>query len=200
MNKVHVDLLSLPPISGTIPERHYDVSGGANTWVRFEADDGAEWVGVFGSAELALYEAAVPFAGDAGQTVLVIAGGQGYIVDATSGTLVRRTPWDYAYSAVAVPDRDFVLVADTSHIWATDRATDRLVRAEPHPRYSGGTSQVALDGIEFEGVTTKELTGRVWEGDGWFAFHVDIDRLIFHRGARLTTEDIPAFTDVPPAG
>ena len=66
--------------------------------VRFELGDGTEWVGVFGNAEQATYHAAVPFPDDV-TTALVIAGGQGYVVDARIGTLLRKTPWSYAYSA-----------------------------------------------------------------------------------------------------
>ncbi len=59
-----VEILRVPPISGRFTERHYEVSARANEWVRFEDDEGRDWVGVFGSAELANFSAAVPFPDD----------------------------------------------------------------------------------------------------------------------------------------
>jgi len=198
------ELLRAPPISGSVAERQYDVSGRANEWVRFEDDEGRDWVGVFGSAELANFSAAVPFADDRGRTVLVVAGGQGYIVDAVSGALVRRTPWHYAYAAAAVPGRDFVLVADTTEIWAVDRAGDRFVTRPDRGWYDHDerppATRVALDGILFCRLTEAELTGKVWEGDGWYAFRVDVPTLLFTRGAFLTADWKAGLESVPPAG
>ena len=186
-----IEVLSSPPVSGTMRERHYDVSARANTWVRFQTNDG-EWVGVFGSAELAHFSTVVPFPDDGGRTALVISGGQGYVVDASSGMLIRKTPWDYAYSAAGVPGRHFILVANTTEIWATDRETDRYVRREDPAPYDYDEREspvrVALDGIMFERVTPTELAGRVWEGAGWYAFRVDIATLTFTRGQFLAAE------------
>lgn len=184
-----IELLAQPPISGTTTERSFDASSGANTWVRFEDNAGGAWVGVFGSAKLANFNAALPFADDDGRTALVIAGGQGYVVDTVSGALIRRTPWDYAYEAVAVPGRDFVLVADTTLIWASNRVSDRPVwrRARAAYDYDDGESadRLALDGIRFDRVTHDELVGKVWEPDGWYAFHVGLPDLEFKRGELL---------------
>jgi hypothetical protein len=200
---MHVELLNTPPISGTVTEHHFDVSAGANAWVRFEDAEGGVWVGVFGSSELAPFNAAVPFPDDGGRTVLVIAGGQGYIVDAVSRVLIRRTPWDYAYAAAAAPGRDFVLVADVTEIWAADRARDRLVWPRERARYdyenASPPHRVALDGIVFDRVTADELTGKVWEMEGWYAFRVWLPDLEFVRGEFLTA-DWEAFAVLPPAG
>lgn len=198
-----VELLRAPPISGSVPERHYEVSARANEWVRFEDDEGRAWVGVFGSAELANFSAAVPFPDDGGRTVLVIAGGQGYVVDAVSGTLLRKTRWDYANAAVAVPGHDFLLVANTTEIWAAERTGDRYVTRSDRGWYDYDQRpvpiRVALDGIVFERVTSNELTGRVWEMDGWYAFRVDVPTLVFTRGAFLS-DDWKAGLGAPPAG
>ena len=187
-----IELLSSQPLAGTICERHYDVSARTNTWVRFDDEEGGEWVGIFGSAELAQYSSAVPFADDGGRTALILSRGQGYIVDTSSGVLLRKTPWDYACAAVGVPGRDFIVVANTTEIWATDRATDRYVRREGRAWYDDDRgpvpTRVALDGIILEHVTGTELTGRVWEMDGWYAFRVDLETLAFRRGALLTAD------------
>lgn len=50
---MHVELLRMPPISGTVPERHFDVSARSNAWVQFEDAEGGTWVGVFGRSGLA---------------------------------------------------------------------------------------------------------------------------------------------------
>lgn len=199
-----VELLRAPPVSGSVTERHYDVSAQANEWVRFEDDEGRAWVGVFGSAELSGFDAAVPFPDDGGATVLVIAGGQGYIVDAVSGGLLRKTSWDYACTAVAVPAHDFVFVANTTEIWAAGRVGDRYVTRQDRAWYDYDKRpvaiRVALDGIVFERVTTDELMGRVWEMDGWYAFRVDVPALVFTRGTWLSADWKAGLEAVPPAG
>ena len=189
---MHAEILRTPPMSGTFTERRFDVSAHANTWVRFEDDEGNEWVGVFGRSEHTAFDAVVPFAIDGGRTVLVVAGGQGYVVDAQAGSLVRRTRWFVAEAAVAVPDHDFVLVADATEIWATDRVSDRRAWRRDHAWYDfddgAPATRVALDGIVFDGVTAAELTGKVWEMDGWYAFRLRLPDLEFTRDERVATE------------
>jgi len=171
--------------------------------VRFEDDDAEAWVGVFGRSELAAFDTVVPFADDGGRTVLVIAGGQGYIVDAVAGTLLWQTPWDYAYAAVAVPGRDFVLVADTIRIWASSRTDERPAWRRDRAWYDSDKTErahrVALDGVVFDHVTSDRLTGKVWEMDGWYAFRLRLADLEFARG-ELLTADWEAFGPRPPAG
>jgi hypothetical protein len=200
---MHVRLLTTPPISGTLKERRFDASARANAWVRFDDEEGEEWVGVFGSSELSPLYAVVPFTDDGGHTVLVIAGGQGYVVDARSGSLIRRTPWDYAHTASAVPDRDFVLVADVTMIWAADRAQDRTAWRRDRAWYDYDVStpahRLALDGIVFDRVTADEATGKVWEMNGWYAFRLGLPHLEFVRG-ELLAADWETFGAVPPAG
>lgn len=183
---MRADLLRTPPVSGTALERHFDVSGRSNTWVRFADDEGNEWVGVFGSAELAPFEAVVPFADDGGQTVLVIAGGQGYIVNAVSGDLLRRTPWDYAHQAVGVPESGRILVASLTELWATDRVREQHAWRREPPWYDYDevtpAHRVALDGIVLDVVTAEMATGKVWEMDGWYDFTLRLADLEFRRG------------------
>jgi hypothetical protein len=199
---MRLELLRVPPISGSVAERHFDVSGGANTWVRFEHDEEDAWVGVFGSSGLAAFEAAVPFADDRGQTVLVISGGQGYVVNSVSGSLIRRTPWDYSHAAIPVPGHDFVLAADTIRIWAVDRTKDRLAWRRDRAWYDAEdrtpASRVALDGIVFDQAASDHVSGKVWEADGWYAFVLRVPDLEFERGEFLGGE-WDTFLPVPPA-
>ncbi|HEX7941117.1 MAG TPA: hypothetical protein VF488_04905 [Gemmatimonadaceae bacterium] len=48
--------------------------------------------------------------------------------------------------------------------------------------------RVALDGIVFGRVTADELTGKVWEMDGWYAFRVRPPDLEFARGSFLDAD------------
>ena len=89
------ELLAQPPISGTIVERHFDVSADSNLWVKFVDPEGDEWVGVFGDGATR-FDAVVPFGDAPERTALVIASGRGYIIDLAARTLVRWTSWDDA--------------------------------------------------------------------------------------------------------
>lgn len=185
-----VTLLGSPPISGSVLERHFDVSAGTNAWVQFDNDEQGTWVGVFGSSGLTRFNAVAPFADDGGRTVLVIAGGQGYVVNAQSGELLRRTPWDYAQAAFVVPGRDFILVADDTRIWAADRSRDRYAWRRDRAWYDtddlSPPRRVSLDGIIFDEMTGQELSGKVWEMDGWYGFRLGLDDLEFTRGGLVS--------------
>jgi hypothetical protein len=171
---VSLVLLTAKPESGTVLERRYGVSGDTNTWVRFESSTGQfePWVGVFPNADVAFFSTAVPIG--SGPTALVVARGQGYVVNAVTGALIRLTPWDYAYSAASVPDRDFVVVADTTGIWGTYEDREHYAHML-EPWLADEYDRVALDGIVFEEVTARELRGKVWWPDGWHDFTLDFD-------------------------
>ena len=197
-----VELLLTIPVSGSIHERHFDPSAGANAWVRFSDEAGTEWVGVFGSGEPSRFYAAIPFHADHGQTALIIAGGQGYVVDTLSGARVRRTPWGYSQAAIAVPQRDFVIVADDTEVWAAGRSDDRPAWRRERAWYDYDVGdrayRVALDGVRFDSATRDEVRGKVWEGDGWYSFRLLIPDL------ELTLEDFlsadwETFPAPPPA-
>ena len=191
-----IQLLRTIPVSGSFKERHYNVSAGANAWVKFATEAGVEWVGVFGSGERSRFYQALPFGADRGRTACIIAGGQGYVVDTESGDQLRETPWRYGHAAIAVPDRDFVIVADDTEIWAAGRSGDRYAwRSEP-AWYDYGVSdrphRVALDGIIVDAATKDEVRGKIWEGDGWFEFRLLLPDLELIRGWCLS-EDWGAF-------
>lgn len=183
---MRTQLLYHPPISSTYCERHYDAVG-ICTWVLFEDEAGEEWVGVFGSAGLASSSAVASFGDDLGRTVLVIARGQGYVVDAVTGELFRKTPWDYSHAVLTVPERDFVVVADVTEIWTTYR--DRDVPVVPTESMDlGQPDRVALDSILFDEATRDELTGKLWDMDGWYVFRLQFDSMRVERGPLLSQE------------
>jgi hypothetical protein len=197
-------LLTSKPVSGSIRERHYDVSAGDNTWVQFDDDEGDQWAGVFGNGGVSPYCAVLPFDDELNEAVLVIAGGQGYIVDTVTGTLIRKTPWFYANSGLAAPGRDFVAVANTTEIWVVRRDGDVFVDPQGRSRYEttalpGNSHRLALDGIVFEQSTHDQLVGALWEHDGWYRFLVRYDGLVFEKREMLAKE-MDAFVAKAPQG
>jgi hypothetical protein len=177
---VNLVLLTAKPEPGSLLERRYGASTDTSIWVRFESTTGQfePWVGVFPNGPLAFFSAAVPFG--SGPAALVVAGGQGFVVNAFTGALIRTTDWDYAYSAVSVPDREFVVVANTTDIWATYEDREQYARMSD-PRSATQYDRVALDGIVFETVTARELRGKVWWEDGWYDFTLDFDTWVLQR-------------------
>jgi hypothetical protein len=180
-------LLTVKPISGSIRERHYgNLNGPGNLWVRFDDEEVEPWVGVFEPGGVSPYCAVLAFDDDLDRAVLVIAGGQGYIVDSTTGSLVRQTPWSYSYSSLAAPGRDFMVVADTTNIWAVYRDHDTYVRPTVRPWYaSPHDDRLALDGIVFDGSSQNVLVGAVEEPEGWVRFRLQYDDLVFETGDGL---------------
>jgi hypothetical protein len=189
---MRLELLRTIPISGSIREQQFMASAGANAWVKFTNDDGVEWVGVFGSGESSRFYTAIPFADDRGRSALIVAGGQGYVVDTASAQLLRRTPWQYSKAAIGVPERECVLVADDTTMWAVSRHDDRPIwKREPAWYDFGETDQlnrVALDGIVFDVATSHDVRGKVWQGDGWYAFRVHMPTLEFVTESFVTSE------------
>ncbi len=186
-----VSLLDKIPSSGSIIERHYDKSEKTNTWVLFDDENGNRWVGVFGNSELAHYSDAVIFDNDDG-LALIVATGQGYIINTHSGELIRKTPWDYSYSAWKIPEHNYILVADTRDIWACYKDKDVLVKIRTRfgPYALFGT--VALDGILFREITSNKLIGYAWQAPYWNEFKIHLDDLILEYIKEDIDEDLSA--------
>jgi hypothetical protein len=183
------ELLTAKPASGSIRERQYDLSAHTNTWVRFEDGHGGEWVGIFGNGD-SEFCAVVPFPDDDGRTVLVIACGEAYLVDARSGILLRRPRWGgYCWSALAAPGRDGILVASNTDICLAGRTRDDYAVLTDPPEYLADNPfqrhRVASDGIIFESVTHDALTGVLFHGGTWCPFRVGLDDMRCELGAAL---------------
>jgi len=194
-----MQLLTRVPISGTVLERHYDVVAGSNTWVQFDHPEGERWVGVFGNGDVAFYSTAVPFADDGGRTVLVVARGQGYIVDTVTGALRRKTRWNYSYSAVAIPGHGLILVADTTNIWVVGRDEDVDVSARDGFGGPADPHRIALDGLVFDEPGVEALTGQAWFPDGWYGFRIPYNTLVAEVGPLLTRDEV-AYQAIPTRG
>ena len=191
-------LTSIPP-AGTWKERQYDASAGPNVWVLMTPETKEQWVGIFGPGEGgrgSLFSTALPVVGDREEATVVIAGGQGYVVNA-DGMLLRRTPWSLAYAAVSVPLGDRVIVASTTDIWAADIVEDKYAFRPSRPWYAGDREgakyRVAVDGIIFDRVDAGAVTGKLWEMDAWYSFRLDLTSLEVTLGDALAAE-LDAFT------
>ena len=168
-----VSILSEPPASGTIKEYWFDAHGGC-TWVQFESES-ETWAGVFGRGTQTNHNAVCKFSDD--NYVFVIAGGQGYILDCHARKVCHKTSSDYFEGAIAVPRKDFVIVSDFTSLYAFD--TQKLIwRSE----------RVALDGIKLDSSTENELTGKVWQMDGWYVFKLEYKNWKYTQGLRLTED------------
>jgi hypothetical protein len=185
-------LLTAIPPSGKYPERRFDTSTHANTWVLFEPPAEAPWVGIFGNPGIAHYSDLVPFPHDS-NLVLVVAGAQGYIVDRTSGSLLRRTRRDYCYAALPVPGSDRILLADSTRIWCASPARNIDARADSPLLEDDDLGRIGLDGIILGELGPDRLHGAFHRWDGWFGFTMDLDSMLVRRGPRLAAgEQSPA--------
>jgi hypothetical protein len=160
-------ILSHPPISGSITERHYNPFGSC-TWVQFSSPEGEEWAGVFGNGSFGNHSCATVF-NDA-QSVMIGAGGNSYIVDLQSGALLLQLDI-YTIGAIAIPARDMVIACDDCYLYALDSA-----------RCIWESDRVALDGIRLIEATEKWLNGEVWKIDGWYKFTLHLDSWLFEQG------------------
>ncbi|MFN2399012.1 MAG: hypothetical protein ABR543_10305 [Gemmatimonadaceae bacterium] len=182
-------LLTQIPESGTLEEQHFSVSADRNAWVLFEQSK-FQWVGVFGSTESADFTGIASFDADAAQTVLVVAGGQGYVVDVPSRSLVRKTPWDYCYAAMPVIGADLVVCADPWSIWTTSGEGDVYARiTDPrHTDMNGGPDRerIAWDAIILDDLDETTVTGRLEELEGWYEFRLSLTTMTVERGRQIT--------------
>lgn len=153
-------ILSSIPISGSIREKHFNANGECS-WVKFETDN-TPWVGVFGRGISPSVNAVSQFF-ESGR-FFVLAGGQGYIVDAGLETCVHKTKDDYYQSLVSVPDRCLMIVCDYSHIEFYD--SEKLVWQ---------SDRVALDGIRLNSADRQNVYGHLWQIEGWYSFKLNLD-------------------------
>jgi len=177
-------LLDTKPVSGSIVERHFGRPSSTCTWVQVCPADADPWIGVFADAEVAYFSgvAVLPQV----DAIVVVARGQGYVINATSGTLLRTTSWSYAYSLIAAPGHDFAVAADTCAIWAVGLEADTTATLQT-PWWQG-EDRIALDGIVFEEISSRTLVGKAWLPDGWHPFELSLDTLEVQLGGVASKE------------
>jgi len=168
-----VSIFSELPISGTIKEYLFDAQGDC-TWIRFERESEI-WAGVFGKGTHKNYNAVCKFSDN--KYVFIIAGGQGYVLDSRERKICHKTSIDYFVSAIAAPHKDLVIVCDFTRLYAFD--TQELIWR---------SDQVALDGIKLDSSTENELSGKVWQIDGWYSFQLEYKNWNYTQGSHLTKD------------
>lgn len=156
------------PQSGSVIERRFDASG-ACTWIRFDNDVTGVWAGVFGNSHLVRHSKAVVFGDD--RAAMIIAGGQGYVVDARTGELLHKTKDDCFCDAITVPGRDFVIACDFTDLFAV--SAQGVIWRSP---------RIATDGIKLNVATDQMLSGTCRcgaadgrESVGWASFVLHFD-------------------------
>jgi hypothetical protein len=182
---ISANLMTEKPESGKYLELSFN-SQRTNAWVLFSEEGLSPWIGIFGQGRHSLFSGIARFYGS--DIFLIIADGQGYIFNARDKRLIRQTSWDYCYSCYTVPNRSFVLVADTQEVWACSVDNDVFARArveetwvtplDKHnnriPTDAEEYYRIALDGIVFENVTDTLVSGKAWEGQDWHSFVIDL--------------------------
>ena len=197
------NLMTKKPISGEYLERQFSCSVLINTWVLFSGKDFKSWVGVFGNGTAPYFSSIAKF--DGTNIFLIIAGGQGYIIDAMDGRLLLRTKWNYAYSCFTVPGHPFVLVASNIEVCASYIEKDVLATLQqlwctyfdklghkvlPEP---AELHRIALDGIVFDGIKDGFLSGKSWWSEGWHSFRIDITYMSAVIGKDIISSQWDAF-------
>ena len=155
------EFLPSPPVSGTIPEAHFDSDIQEKEfwiWARFTSDGDEAWAGCFRGGFFSFNTLIV--VGDSAD-VLVVAGGQGYWVS----LLDRAVRYQHRFiaAAAAVPSQRAVVVAD--YVSLALLSTNGVV---------WDTRRVSLDGITFKDVSETLIVGEAEVPDGFASFEVDV--------------------------
>ena len=181
-------LLTEKPTSGTCPECSWASASRPNVWVRFDEEE-ATWIGIF-EAGYSNFTAIAAFGDDDGRTVLVIAGGQGYIVDVEERRLVRRAEWEDAQCAATVPGANFVVVADCTRVWLETRDGEirTTARTGSWQAFREKSNRLAMDGIVIQAVTPTSVSGAAWWMGTWHPFDLDPTDQTFGLGDTTVAE------------
>jgi hypothetical protein len=161
------ELLSLRPASGKHEEHWFDAVDDCVS-VLFEDDQHERWLGVFGSSGVAPSDLALAF--EVGVAALVLASGQGYVVDVNTRSLLYRTNCDYLLDAVAVPRRDLVIACDCNRLCALSSAAE-LWESE----------DIAMEGFDLGAPAEDHLVGHAWDRQEWRRFKLTYDGWVVER-------------------
>lgn len=155
----------LPGLSGVgAHPRQYSASGSGmhreGYVVEFTPTQGPQWVGNF-QAGIGHCSDLIEFTNN--KSVLVVAKGQGYLVDAQSGALLAQYECDIDFLQ-KIPDEDMV-IAGTATDFSAYRGAFTIWR----------TRRISWDGFRNLAVQANELTGEAWcFDDSWHRFSVDL--------------------------
>ena len=128
--------------------------------VEFTPNQGQPWVGNFQPGGTCLTDI-IEFPHN--NSVLVVANGQGYLVDSQSGTLLTH------YESHV----DFLFLSPAADLVVTSTTTD--FSAYRHTAKVWSTRRVSWDGFRHLAVHEHEMTGEAWcFDDSWHSFSVDL--------------------------
>lgn len=157
-----IEILGVPPISGEFTEFKFDASGDC-TWVKFSGEN-VVVVGIFGNGELTKSSATLF---DDEKHVLILASGQGYIVDLASMKLTHKTERSYLTHAKVIHDTKLIAANDffsvllytpEGLVWVAER--------------------VANDDLRIDEATAKLISGTFWNGTEISNFTLDITSVV----------------------
>lgn len=156
-----IQVLDSPPISGSMPEVHFDAFGDC-IWVKF--DEGLEeWAGVFGIDDLwSEINIAVVF--DDNRHAFIVASGQGYVVNLTDRSLTYRTADDNIRDVIVIPNRDLILTCNYAYLTLYD--SDKILWS---------SDRIASDTIKLTKATPDKVSGYLLQMKGWYSFIFDIN-------------------------
>ena len=157
-----IEILKAPPVSGGYKEFKFDAVGDC-TWVKFSSEHGVV-VGIFGNAGLP--ESSVTLFND-DKHVLVLASGQGYILELASMKLTYKTEINYLSHAKAILNTDLIAVGDFFSVYMF--APAGLVWA---------AERIAKDDLKIKKATSKLISGTFWTGTQISDFSLDITSIV----------------------
>lgn len=155
-----------PPISGRIPEHHFE-SGAADStrwiWVLFESSEGESWAGSFRASSVGAWQ---KIATPDGEHFFVIAGGACYVVDARTQHMLRSLEEPDLVDVIAIPETHMVAVADFTSVSIVN--SDGIVWSTP---------RIAWDDIRFVEATDTHVIGIAGGYDAGLDRQFEIDLL-----------------------
>jgi hypothetical protein len=157
-----IEILGVQPISGEFTEFKFDASGDC-TWVKFSSQNRVV-VGIFGNGELTTSSVTLF---DDGKHVLILASGQGYIIDLASMKLTHKTERSYLSHAK--------LVKDTQLVAASDFFSVLLYKPEGLVWVA---ERIANDDLKIDIATAKLISGTFWSGTEISKFTLDITSVV----------------------
>jgi hypothetical protein len=155
-------ILKEPPISGCFVEYQFDVIGDC-TWVLFNGPT-SNVIGVFGKGS---WPDSSITTFNSGQHALVLASGQGYILELSNMKLTHKTIASFLRKAIAIPETALIVACDflQVHIYST---TQMVWESE----------QLGVDDLKIDKVTKNAVSGTFWNGREVTSFELDISAVV----------------------
>jgi hypothetical protein len=169
-----IRLVEAKATTGAGADRTYGRAHHSYAIFRFEIEGAQSWTGAFALTGVSSVTLAREF--DDGRHVIVVAQGQGYVVDGLTGALRHLTEGDDFTDALAVPGTALMALAGMVEIVIVDTNGWEWV-----------SEQIALDGIALLGADSATVQGAHWQPDGWYRFSVNLVAPAVHLGEFISS-------------